>query len=81
MKMVSINKFSGILFLHNEQLAEGLKFGNKSSIKYVAYHRHNINVRIAAQTPSSSVADAIEFLRSSSHQLFQGAEGTIRKGN
>ena len=37
-----------------------------------------MNVSIAAQTVSSSVADAIEFLQSSGHPLFQGATGTIQ---
>ena len=37
-----------------------------------------MNVRIAAQTLSSSVADAIEYLLFSGHPIFQGVEATIR---
>ena len=67
-----------IQLLHEEQLEEGLKFGNKLSNAHIAFHRHKMHVRIAAQTLSSSVADAIEFLLSSGHPQFQGAEATIR---
>jgi hypothetical protein len=37
-----------------------------------------MNVKIAAQTLSSSVADALQFLMTSGHPLFRDAEGTIR---
>ena len=37
-----------------------------------------MNVRLAAQTLSSSVADAIEFLMENGHPLFKGTEGTIK---
>ena len=37
-----------------------------------------MNVRIAAQTLSSSVADAIEFLEISGHPAFKGASGTVQ---
>ena len=36
-----------------------------------------MNVKVAAQTLSSSVADAIEFLMFSQNPSFIGAEGTI----
>ena len=36
-----------------------------------------MNVKVAAQTLSSSVADTIEFLMKNDHPLFQGAEATI----
>ena len=62
---------------HDVQVVEGLKFGNKLSSMHVRYQRHKMNVRLAAQTLSSSVADAIEFLRNSGHPFFKGASATI----
>lgn len=35
-----------------------------------------MNVKIAAQTLSSSVADAIDFLRASGNENFQGSEAS-----
>ena len=67
-----------IQHFHEEQLEEGLKFGNKLANAHIAFHRHKMNVRIAAQTLSSSVADTIEYLLFSGHPKFQGAEATIR---
>ena len=37
-----------------------------------------MNVRLAAQTLSSSVADAIEFLEASGYPSFVGASATVR---
>ncbi len=48
--------------LHNLQENEGLNLGNKFSAQYLQYQKHKMNVRLAAQTLSSSVANAIEFL-------------------
>ena len=39
-----------IQHLHEEQLEEGLKFGNKLSNDHTAFPRHKMNVRVAAQT-------------------------------
>ena len=64
--------------LHYEQNKEGLKFGNKLSKQHVHYHRHKMNVRLAAQTLSSSVADAIEYFQACGDPNFQGADGTIK---
>jgi hypothetical protein len=48
--------------LHEEQQQDGVKYGgNKLSSRHINYHRHKMNVKLAAQTISSSVADAIEF--------------------
>ena len=64
--------------MHDIQENEGPKFGNKLSKGHVIFHRHKMNVKIAAQTFSSSVADALEFLMKSGHPAFEDAEGTIR---
>ncbi|CAB4038383.1 THAP domain-containing 9, partial, partial [Paramuricea clavata] len=47
---------------HNLQEDEGLNLGNKFSAQHLQFQKHKMNVRLAAQTLSSSVANAIEFL-------------------
>ena len=44
------------------QQEQGLKMENKPSFNHIRFEKHKMNARIAAQTLSSSVADAIEFL-------------------
>ena len=44
------------------QDAEGFTLGNKFGTQHLQFEKHKMNVRLAAQTLSSSVADAIEFL-------------------
>ena len=63
--------------LHQEQLNEGLKLGNKLSKKHIIYQKNKMKVNIAAQTLSSSVADAIEFLESIGHPSFKGSAATV----
>ena len=70
-------KWSYIIALFELQALEGLKFANKLSRKHIEFYRHKINVKIAGQTLSSSVADAIEFLMVSQHPSFLGATSTI----
>ena len=48
--------------LNTLQEEEGLKLGNKLSSKHLQFEKHKMNARLAAQTLSSSVADAIAFL-------------------
>ena len=67
-----------IRLLHEEQIDKGLKFGNKLSSCHINYHRHKMNVSIAAQTISSSVADAIGFLRDTLHPSFANSLASIR---
>ena len=66
-----------IQLLHDVQIIEGMKFGNKLSSLHVHYQRHKMNVRIAAQTLSSSVADAIEFMHTTKHPFFKDALPTV----
>ena len=64
--------------LHEIQMDEGFKIGgNKLSKKHVMFTKNKMKVNLAAQTLSSSVADAIQFLEHEGHPKFQGAEGTI----
>ena len=46
------------------QEVERLNLGNKLSSNHLKFQKHKMNVRLAAQTLSSSVANAIEFLNS-----------------
>ena len=64
--------------LNEIQLDEGFKFANRLSNRHIQYQRHKMNVSVAAQTLSSSVADAIEFLMESGHPFFTNASATIR---
>jgi hypothetical protein len=48
--------------LHEVQQREGLKLANKISTEHIEFERHKMNVSLAAQTLSASVANAIEFL-------------------
>ena len=71
-------KWSHIQNLHDLQEEEGLTFGNKLSKSSIHYHRQKMKVKIAAQTLSSSVADALEFLMCAGHPSFEDAAGTIK---
>ena len=55
-----------------------LKFANKILGKRVEFQRNKMNVKIAAQVMSNSVATAIEFLMTSRYPGFSGVEGAIR---
>ena len=55
----------------------GLKFANKLSKKHVAFKNNIIKVKLAAQVLSSSVANAIEFLREVGVEEFSGSEATV----
>ena len=60
------------------QQSEGLKLGgNKLSKKHLMYEKCKMKVNIAAQTLSSSVADAIQFLDENDVPEFQGSGPTI----
>ena len=71
-------KWKHIQTLQSIQEEEGLKFANKLSKGHVKYHRHKMNVKIAAQTLSSSVADALQFLMDAGHPDLKDAAGTIK---
>lgn len=70
--------FQFIKELHEVQETEGLKLCNKITGGHVEYQNKKMNVRLAAQTLSSSVADAIDFLRNSGNLNFVGSEATTK---
>ena len=60
------------------QTDEGLHLANKLKSDHINYYRNKMKVKLAAQTLSSSVADALEFLRSDLLlSEFKDSEGTI----
>ena len=64
--------------LHQLQDQEGLKIGKKLTSTHVQYQKNKMKVSLAAQTLSSSVADAINFLNNGLQlQQFKGSESTI----
>lgn len=61
------------------QEENGLKMGNKLSSNHIKFEKHKMNVRLAAQTLSSSLADAIEFLDMKMKNLsFQNSSATVK---
>ena len=66
--------------LNSMQLNEGFTMANKFSTKHLKFTKHKMNAQLAAQTLSSSVAYAIEFLASSQEykKKFPNASGTIK---
>lgn len=69
--------FKYIENLHEVQEEEGLKLCNKVTGAHVNFQNKKMNVRLAAQVLSSSVADAIDFLRQSGNSNFFGSEATV----
>ena len=66
--------------LNTIQSSEGFTMANKFSTKHLKFEKHKMNVQLAAQTLSSSVADAIEFFASSQEykNKFPNSKGTIK---
>jgi hypothetical protein len=58
-KKVTWSFFKNLCLIQEEH---GLKMANKLSPKHLQFEKHKMKVSLAAQTLSSSVADAIEFL-------------------
>ena len=70
-------KWQNFRELNSLQEKVGLTFKNKLSSKHIAWTKNKMKVKLAAQTLSSSVAAAFEFLREDMNvSEFQGSEGT-----
>ena len=63
--------------LHNIPTYEGLEFGNKLLKRHIELKRLKMKVNVAAQTLSSSVADAMQFLMQFSSSGFENAGAII----
>ena len=68
--------FNYIAKLHTIQEEADLKFANKLSYNHINFKNKKMNVRLAAQVLSSTVADAIDFLRESGDKNFINSEAT-----
>lgn len=66
----NIIKWSHIEQLQNLQTEEGLNVADKLTTNHLKFEKHNMNMRLAAQTFSSSVANAIDFLDKSAKLPF-----------
>jgi hypothetical protein len=66
-----------IVKLFELQEKEGLRAGNKLKKRHIEWERHKMNVSVAAQTLSTSVADSLDFLRDDLKMAdFQNSEAT-----
>lgn len=63
--------------LNTLQTKDGLSLANKLSDKHIFYANRKMNVKVAAQTLSSSVANALEFLLNKKHPDFVDCIATI----
>ena len=72
-------KWQFIKSLHEVQNKEGLRAGNRLHSRHIEWTRQKMKVKLAAQTLSSSVADAIEFCNEELKlPEFQKSEATVK---
>lgn len=65
--------------LHEEQQKDNLFLGNKLASKHIDFVKNKMSVKLAAETLSRSVADAIEYLREEKDvPRFRGSEATCK---
>ncbi|KAE9539557.1 hypothetical protein AGLY_004809 [Aphis glycines] len=70
-------KWSYIYLLNTFQNDLGLKFANKLTAQHINYRNSVMKVKLAAQTLSSGVADAIDYLCQKGESSFQNSEETV----
>ena len=70
-------RFKYIKNLHSLQKTCGLHLRNKLRDSHLQYFKKKMSVKLAAQTLSDSVADAIQFLSESKVDGFEGSEATV----
>jgi len=64
--------------LQQLQCSEGLQAANKVTSRHIQWHRQKMKVKLAAQTLSSSAADAIEFCdKHLKREEFRGSDATV----
>jgi len=73
----SLIQWQFIMALNNLQNNIGLKFGNKLTSQHLHFRNSIIKVKLAAQSLSSSIADAIEYLRKNGNIEFLNSESTV----
>lgn len=62
--------------LHKIQQGRNINLGNKLSTRHLDFHTNPMNVRIACETMSQSVADCIDLLRNDGYGEFEDSEAT-----
>ena len=68
-----------LIALHELQQDEGLRLGNKLKQAHIKWWQQKMKVKLAAQTLSSSVADAIDYRRDTLKlPQFKGSEATVK---
>ena len=73
-----IIKWEYINSLHELQVKVGLNLANKLNSTHIQWSNHKMKVKVAAQTLSSSVADALDFLENVARvPEFQGCGPTV----
>uniref|UniRef100_A0A2S2PS39 THAP domain-containing protein 9 n=1 Tax=Schizaphis graminum TaxID=13262 RepID=A0A2S2PS39_SCHGA len=65
-----------IKMLYGIEQQEGLRAGTKLTKRHIEFHNEKMNVRLAAQTLSDSVADALSYLKNQ-NDLFGDVEPTV----
>ena len=63
--------------LHQLQVTSGLRAGNKIRKAHMEWQKQKMKVNLAAQTLSTSVADAIQFCADQKISRFEGCEATV----
>jgi hypothetical protein len=70
-------KWEYIVNLHKLQDTEGLHLANRLRASHILWFKKKMNVRLAAQTLSESVASSLQFALSENFTGFEGCEETI----
>ncbi|KAE9521578.1 hypothetical protein AGLY_018042 [Aphis glycines] len=73
----SLIQWQYIMALNNLQNNIGLKFANKLTSQHLNFRNSIMKVKLAAQSLSSGVADAIEYLQKNSNVEFLNSESTV----
>lgn len=66
-----------IVRLHEKQKQENLNFGNKLTRRHIEWYNKKMNVRLATQTISCSVANSLQQLTNDGVRGFEDSEATI----
>lgn len=67
-----------IVELHQIQMEKNINLGNKLRNQHINYGTRPMNVQLAAETMSRSVADGIDQLREDNYEQFRDSEGTTK---
>ena len=73
---IGVARWEDIVNLHKLQQTEGLRAGNRLTTAHVQFQQQKMKVRLAAQTLSSSVSKALEFLQTKQLAGFTDTSGT-----